>query len=256
MGERVIYDAGLPRNATVSTIIHEGSWRWPLANSTELLILKEETTNLSFLPTDGSDTIKWLLSSSGRFSTSSAWDQVRESKPQVFWKHIVWYPGNLPKASFILWLAVRRKLGTQDRLPLLLQGTLCLLCNTQLETHDHLFFECQYSRQLWTFMSFKGGFSTPNSQWGNLVIWLSSNWKGKSLLVKSWKLCLAISIYHLWKERNRRFHSQRSLTVQEKVEVITEEVRLKASLKNIQDLPQNRVIQIAWRLPDSIFARC
>ena len=255
MGERVIYDAGLSRNATVSTIIHEGSWRWPLANSTELMALKDETASLTFLPNDGSDTIKWLLSSSGRFSVCSAWDLVRENKPHVTWKHIVWYSGNIPKASFILWLAVKKKLGTQDRFPLLPQGNLCLLCNIQRETHDHLFFECHYSSQIWRSIALKGGFYTPNVQWGNLVTWLSSNWKGKSLLVKSWKLCLAISVYHLWKERNSRLHSQRSLIVHEKEAVITEEVRIKlASLKNIQDLPQNRAIQNAWRLPDSIFA--
>ena len=136
------------------------------------------------------------------------------------------------------------------------QGTMCLLCNSQLETHDHLFFECLYSHQLWSIMSLTGEFTTPSTQWGNLVSWLSSNWKGKTLLVKSWKLCLSITIYHLWRERNSRFHSQRSMDVQEKAVVIAEEVRLKlSSLRNIQDHPQNRAIQIAWRLPVTIFAR-
>ena len=41
MGERVIYDSGLQRHAKVATIIRNGEWRWPLANSNELLTLKE-----------------------------------------------------------------------------------------------------------------------------------------------------------------------------------------------------------------------
>ena len=67
MGNRVIYDAGIPRTATVASIIHRGTWRWPMANSTELLALKEVTAGLSFLPNGNPDSIKWLLSSSGPY---------------------------------------------------------------------------------------------------------------------------------------------------------------------------------------------
>ena len=155
----------------------------------------------------------------------------------------------------ILWLAVRRKLGTQDRLHNVPIGTTCLLCNAQLETHDHLFFECQYSSQLWLSISLKGGFTTPRTTWSNLVEWISSRWKGKNLLIKSWKLCLSITIYHLWRERNRRFHTHSLLGVQEIYGYIVEEIRIKLSTqRQIQDSPPNRAVQLAWMLPDSIFS--
>ena len=70
----------------------------------------------------------------------------------------------------------------------------------------------------------KGEFSTPFSPWENLVTWISLNWKGKSLLVKLWKLCLSITVYHLWRERNRRYHTQRSMDVREMFASIVEEV--------------------------------
>ena len=226
-----------------------------MANSTELLVLKEITENLPFQPSGNLDNINWLLSSTGRFTTKSAWEHIRVAKPQVPWKHIVWYSGNLPKASFILWLAVRRKLGTQDRLHNVPHGTTCLLCNAQLETHDHLFFECQYSCHLWHIISLKGAFNTPSSTWGNLVEWISSRWKGKNLLIKSWKLCLSITIYHLWRETNRRFHTPRYMSVQETFGSIVEEIRLKLSTqRQIRDSPQNRAVQLAWMLPDTIFS--
>ena len=65
MCDRVMYDAGLPRTATVASIVHEGRWRWLVSNSTKLLILKEATATLHFLPSGNPDSIKWLLSASG-----------------------------------------------------------------------------------------------------------------------------------------------------------------------------------------------
>ena len=61
MDDRVIYDAGLPRNATVSFIILGHSWHWPPANSTELLVLKDITYSLPYTPSGEQDSVHWLL---------------------------------------------------------------------------------------------------------------------------------------------------------------------------------------------------
>ena len=229
MGDRVIYDAGLPRNATVATIINGNRWQWPAVNSTELLVLKEATLQLSFTPCGTQDKIHWLPTTLGLFTIRTAWEHIRQSKAPVPWKHIVWFSGNLPKASFILWLAVKRRLGTQDRLHPLQPGTTCLMCNLQLETHDHLFFECPYSQQLWHTISLRGTFFTPSIPWGQLIPWLSSNWKGNSLQMKTNLLFLSITVYHLWRERNNRFHVHTSTSVQDLGSLIVQDVRLKLS---------------------------
>ena len=36
-GEWIIYDSGLPKHTRESSIIHDGQWLWPLANSPDLL---------------------------------------------------------------------------------------------------------------------------------------------------------------------------------------------------------------------------
>ena len=255
MGDRVIYDAGLPRNATVSSIIHGHSWQWPPANSTELLVLKETTNSLPYSPSGGQDSIQWLPIASGRFSICSAWAHIREVKALVPWRHMVWFSGNLPKASFILWLAVKRCLGTQDRLHNLPLDTVCLFCSLQLESHDHLFFDCPYSRQLWRSISQKGNFTSPTIPWELLISWVSSCWKGHSLQIKINLLCLSITIYHLWRERNDIFHSHSSKSVQDLVVLIEHDVRLKLSTyREVRDTPHHRALQVVWSLPDSIFS--
>lgn len=39
----------------------------------------------------------------------------RNSYPTVSWKDLVWFSNAIPKHSFILWLAIRNRLLTQDR---------------------------------------------------------------------------------------------------------------------------------------------
>ena len=138
MGDRVIYDAGLPRTARVSAIVRDSRWHWPLANSPELITLKEATLGIPPPDSNRKDQIIWSPSSSKTYTT--AWNHLRESRSKVIWYNLIWFSGHLPKAAFFLWLAVKKKLGTQDRIHNQVPGILYLLYGSQLETHDHLFF--------------------------------------------------------------------------------------------------------------------
>ena len=133
--------------------------------------------------------------------------------------------------------------------------TSCLLCGLQLESHDHLFFACPYSTQLWHRVSMKGDFSTPAIPWRQHIQWLSAHWKGKSLQLRIKLLCLSLSIYHIWRERNRRFHTQTTTSVPNLFSLVVEDIRLKlSSYRGIQDTLQHQTIQMGWRLPEYIFS--
>ena len=57
-----------------------------------------------------------------------------------------------PKHWFCLWLATKQKLKTREQLIKhgICTDDRCLLCSTNIETHDHLFFSCTFSSQVWT----------------------------------------------------------------------------------------------------------
>ena len=57
---------------------------------------------------------------------------------------------------------------------------LCFLCGTCLETHDHLYFGCATTKQIWTRILHKGNFYTPNIPWKELVNWMATHWQGNS----------------------------------------------------------------------------
>lgn len=81
------------------------------------------------------------------FSVRNVFDALRTENAVIPWSKLVWSAYCcMPKHAFLLWLALGRKLKTQDRMKIwdgLLQITSsCLLCKSVVETHDHLFFDC------------------------------------------------------------------------------------------------------------------
>ncbi|KAK3189384.1 hypothetical protein Dsin_028945 [Dipteronia sinensis] len=88
------------------------------------------------------DRARWLPFSNGTYSASSALASLRTPHPFVPWFKLVWFPQNIPRMSFILWVAIRGRLPTRNRIhkydPMAV--TTCVLCNTYPESHAHLFF--------------------------------------------------------------------------------------------------------------------
>lgn len=60
-GSQIVYDSNLPKHAMVKEIIDGGTWKWPVANSTELMEVKNTIMNN---PQEGEDLVVWLSNSS------------------------------------------------------------------------------------------------------------------------------------------------------------------------------------------------
>lgn len=69
------------------------------------------------------------------------------------WEHVVWHTFSVPKYSFLLWLVLKQRLLTRDRMQrfgMRVPAGDCLLCNSDLESHDHLYSSCPFSsRMFW-----------------------------------------------------------------------------------------------------------
>ncbi|KAF2570041.1 hypothetical protein F2Q70_00002983 [Brassica cretica] len=100
----------------------------------------------------GCDTVLWKHSEDNyktHFSSSKTWDQVRERRDKVGWSKSVWFPQEVARYSFIVWLAVKNRLSTGDRMRAwgIQQG--CVMCEERDETRDHVFFACPYAFTVW-----------------------------------------------------------------------------------------------------------
>ena len=158
------------------------------------------------------------------FSSAKTWEQIRERKPIVFWSKSVWFAQEVPRFSFIVWLAVKNRLATGDRMRVwgLQQG--CMLCGELDETRDHVFFACTYSFTIWDKLANRLSGSRTDPDWTITLQFVSENnlqVMDKILL----KMVFQTTIYHIWRERNGRRHHAGFRSVDQLVRIIDKAIR-------------------------------
>ncbi|KAL0701311.1 hypothetical protein Bca4012_057433 [Brassica carinata] len=163
----------------------------------------------------GGDVVLWKHSDDDFkpcFSSAKTWDQIRERKATVFWSKSVWFQQGVPRFSFIIWLAVKNRLSTGDRMRSLGIQQGCVLCGEPDETWDHIFFACPYSFTVWDNLVNRLTGSRSNLDWMVTLQFVSRNnlrLVDKILLKMAFQTC----IYHVWTEINERRHQRGFRTV-------------------------------------------
>ncbi|KAK3225726.1 hypothetical protein Dsin_005588 [Dipteronia sinensis] len=230
----------------VNAIVLGDSWSWPAAMSIDIVEIRSRMP--SYNPISNiEDSIHWLPSSNGIYSASSALASLRVPYPLVPWFKLVWFPQNIPRMSFILWIAIRGRLSTRDRIhkydPRAVST--CVLCNSHLESHAHLFFEYLFNRAIWTQILKYYGFPWNSLWWNDFIIWASTHWRGNTPIIVAKKLCLGVAVYHIWRERNCRIFegTQRTSLVVARSIITTIGCRL--SSINLKDHP---FIALNWNV--------
>ncbi|XP_056857302.1 uncharacterized protein LOC130506635 [Raphanus sativus] len=195
--------------ATLAELWDNGGWILPNARSDRQL---EVITYLSTRSlNDYKDEIEWWPGNQRQMSykTGALYDLLRPPAPAVAWHKEVWFSGGIPKHMFLVWLMVRNRCPTRDRILSwgLLTDSRCLLCNAADESIAHCFFDCNFAWEIWKPIATKCNF-TSLRQWSVLLAQLKghpSNRVQKTLLL----LCWQATLYTLWTERNNRLHNSR-----------------------------------------------
>ncbi|KAF4370689.1 hypothetical protein F8388_025068 [Cannabis sativa] len=122
---------------------------------------------------------------------------------EVKYSRAIWNKLIIPKHRFILWQACNVQLLTRDHLSkfLIIPSILCPVCENDIETHTHLFFDCVFARK--TFVEI--------GKWLGVV-----DWPKEAEQIQQWctrgpldfknrviNSVFAASLYLLWKNRNR-----------------------------------------------------
>ncbi|XP_022553965.2 uncharacterized protein LOC111204050 [Brassica napus] len=97
------------------------------------------------------------------FSSSAMWNYLYNQSPAVPWYRSVWFAGMIPKHGFIMWLAALDRLSTRDRMRRwgVSVSPLCLFCGSSDECRQHIFFDCPYCREVWSFFYSRLHLSPP-----------------------------------------------------------------------------------------------
>ncbi|KAL0446228.1 UNVERIFIED_CONTAM: hypothetical protein Slati_1750700 [Sesamum latifolium] len=135
--------------------------------------------------------------------TSKAYEYFRPKRTRQPWQEAIWQAFIPPKYSFVLWLGLRGRLATRDRLSFLHEEEACSLCINRGESVGHLFFECSFSDFVWSHIRHWVGISRRMSTLLSAVKWLKKEKTGSPVQNKARRIALACTVHSLWRHRNK-----------------------------------------------------
>uniref|UniRef100_A0A0A9D4A3 Reverse transcriptase zinc-binding domain-containing protein n=1 Tax=Arundo donax TaxID=35708 RepID=A0A0A9D4A3_ARUDO len=177
------------------------------------------------------DTHTWVHSTSGSYSSQSAYrcyflGSISFEPWQRLWK--TWVP---LRCKFFLWLAIRNRCWTADRLGRrnLPHPAKCLLCDQEEETVQHLLVSCVFARQAWFSILTKVGLGSLTPQLDDQVF---SEWWRRVLeglpasIQKGLNSLIILVAWCIWKHRNACVFDGISPSLIHLMQVVEEEMSL------------------------------
>lgn len=164
------------------------------------------------------------------FSSKNTWLEIREVHPNLNWTKGVWFKHATPKYSFHVWTAMKDRLSTCDRMQKWNStiDTGCVLCQHDLETRNHLFYECPFSSQIWS--KLMGGIlqSQYTEKWDELLHLLLDN-TGDNTKLFLLRYSFQAAAHIIWWERNRRRHGEKGRPPNLLIKILDKTIRNRLS---------------------------
>lgn len=203
---------GIPIDSRVSDAYDSHGWRLPPSRTRNQRLAAVRDSLLRTPvpnPSDPPDCFDWIIpgSATTNFSASLTWDHLRSRSPRVPWFRIVWSKGCIPKHAFNFWVALLDRLPVRDRLVRwrVEVSDRCLFCSQGIETRDHLFLSCAYSREVWRVVVRRLGARPITGHWDAFMCWINDVGPPPIILLRY--LVSQATIYLIWRERNSRLHA-------------------------------------------------
>jgi ribonuclease HI len=212
--------------AKVSDFIAQNDWHLPdvLQTTFPTLHLLVRQVIIPFDP--GEDSLTWLSNDSGDFSHKDAFKFKSQNHPQLQWAKAVWSVDIPPSNSLVVWRFMLGKLPTDDNL--MLRGcalpSVCNLCLNHFETSFHIFFDCPYAVNIWTWfaetISLNLNFNSLEDVW----LLCDRNWKPRCKVVIQAALVNIFST--IWFVRNQARFNNRLVHWKNSISIICSNVSL------------------------------
>ncbi|GKV49366.1 hypothetical protein SLEP1_g56121 [Rubroshorea leprosula] len=196
-GARIVQDSGFSSQAKLEVVVNGNFWKWPPARSPQLLDIQIALCDKLYPKERDQDTVIWIPSASRTYTAGRTWHWIRSKQSKVPWHRLVWFSRQIPKHSFISWLAILDRLTTKARQKKWSPNIddTCVLCNNGSETVEHLFFKCSYAKCVWKSLSAMSEIPYLES-WQQLVLWMGKRIRRKSLYQTLIKLMWNAAVYH------------------------------------------------------------
>ncbi|KAF7821145.1 reverse transcriptase [Senna tora] len=208
--------AGLLKRDEDALLVNEvaggmGDWKWDSLSFEIPAHIKRKINSIACLKhSQEKDVEVWKLYASGTFNLNSAFSLacnntisqniISDPNKDLRW---VWRIPCYPKIRFFIWQLVLNALPC--RAVICSRGiqlnTVCPLCNSGLETVDHIFCNCSASRKVWEVM---GLHPTILLNVNQVLVWTKSNAENKSKLRMgvNFGSFFVFGLWEIWLARN------------------------------------------------------
>ncbi|XP_071708577.1 uncharacterized protein [Rutidosis leptorrhynchoides] len=153
--------------------------------------------------------------------------------------------------AFLVWLLMGERLKTQDKLKsweihnMLLICPLCKLCP---DSHEHLFFECNYANIVWKKMAALTYLPAVSNWKAICCSMMAAAARNVSSMVVA-KLVFGAVVYFIWQERNNRIFKKSHSSEVKLFEDIFSTVRLKLMSIKFKDSARVDMLKSTWQIP-------
>lgn len=207
--------------------MNNGSWELPTSNHVWVMDIRRKVGGVSI---HHRDSITW--NDNEVVSISVVYNTVRSRLIAPPWVKLVWHSLQIPKCSFFLWLAFKGRLLTRDRMDTmgLATNNLCILCNSgEIETVEHLFTSCQFTKPI-----FDSSMVKLKNSWSDYIRGALFNCQAPKMHEQIALLFFSVAGHTIWKERNNRLHcNSHECTPAQLISMIKQTVRERVFLSRI-----------------------
>ncbi|XP_075109037.1 uncharacterized protein LOC142180842 [Nicotiana tabacum] len=105
-----------------------------------------------------------------------------------------------------MYLALQESLCTKDRLRKwgMQVDPECPLCEHEMESHNHIFFTCSFSEDIWRRLLKWMNINREPKRWDEEIKWAIEQMKGNGAKIMVYRLGMTGAVYNIWMKRNRR----------------------------------------------------
>ncbi|GJV48458.1 RNA-directed DNA polymerase, eukaryota, reverse transcriptase zinc-binding domain protein [Tanacetum coccineum] len=188
------------------------------------------TGTLIQIPTlneDIEDTAVWVSENGNEkcFRISNVWKDISCNDEKVKWYPLVWFAQNIPRHAFVTWLAIQERLMAQDRIKIWRPNNdlKCGLCSKCSDSHDHLFFTCEFSKEVCHELQ-------------NLL---------NSIVIR---IVVNAALYFIWQERNNKIFKKEKRDKETIVKLIKENTVMKLIGLKVKEYITVNEVENKWKI--------
>nr|GEU33226.1 hypothetical protein [Tanacetum cinerariifolium] len=212
---------------------------------------KKDSLWVPVLNPEKEDKLLWCSSNgaTNKFSSNQVWKDIRTLNEEMKWWKVIWFSQNVPRQAFVLWMASKGRLITQDKLSKWYPGKdwKCPLCKQVEDSHKHLFFECVYSKTVWKEVQSMANFADIKKMEDCMTKLANLPCKNSIWSIVR-RLCVADTVYHLWNERNSRIFKQKEESTKSTLQYIMRSVGSRLMTLKVKDSNAVKEVESKWEI--------